>query len=138
MSTFRFTLLIALAAASAMAQDSKVRVYITDSGSWSMSGGFGISDGAGGGGASGGARPQTAEIMKTFHQREDCQGITVTRFEDKADYVVILDHEGGKSIIRRDNKVAVFNKEGDLIYSKSSRSLGNTVKNACRTILAGR
>ena len=54
--------------------------------------------------------------------------------QEKADYVVLLDHEGGKGLILHDNKVAVFNKEGDSIVSHSTRSLGNAVKDACEAI----
>ncbi|HKQ73808.1 MAG TPA: hypothetical protein VJ810_08790 [Blastocatellia bacterium] len=44
---------------------------------------------------------------------------------------MVLDHEGGKISVRRDNKFAVFNKDGDAIRSGSTRSLGNAVKDAC-------
>jgi len=40
------------------------------------------------------------------------------------------DHEGGKDAISRDNKVVVFNRDGDAIMSKSTRMLGNAVKDA--------
>ncbi len=110
----------------------QARVYITDSDSWEASGGFAGAGaaGAGGiaGGGSGGARPQTAEIMKTFGDR--CQRVTVTINRDRADYIVILQHEGGKDLFRKDNKLAVFDKEGDMILSNSTRSLGNAVKEA--------
>ena len=71
--------------------------------------------------SSGGARPQTAEIVKTFGER--CPDVIVNNKPDKADYVVLLDHEGGKGLIKRDNKMAVFNKDGDSIVSHSTRSL---------------
>ena len=112
--------------------EEKVRVFITDSESWQVSGGFGGTSGTSGGGVSGGARPQTVEIMKTFGKR--CPELTVTLRRDKADYVVLLEHEGGKGVARRDNKVAVFNADGDMIYSGSTRTLGNSVKNACKAI----
>ncbi len=110
----------------------KPRAFITDSDSWEMSGGFATSDGSGAGASRGGARPQTVEIMKTFGER--CPGITITINQQKADYVVILDHEGGKGGIMRDNKVAVFNRDGDMIYSGSTLMLGNAVKDACQAI----
>jgi hypothetical protein len=47
---------------------------------------------------------------------------------------VLLDHEGGKDLISHDNKVVVFNKEGDSIMSHSTRILGNAVKDACEAI----
>jgi len=114
------------------ASDSKIRVFITDSKSWEISGGFAGGEGVAGGGARGGARPQTVEIMKTFEQR--CPELTITIKQERADFIVLLDHEGGKGGIRRDNKIAVFNKDGDSIFTNSTRSLGNAVKDACYAI----
>jgi hypothetical protein len=108
------------------------RVFISDSQSWEMSGNAGGSSGAFAAHSAGGARPQTAEIVKTFGER--CPDVIVNNKADKADYVVLLDHEGGKGLVKRDNKVAVFNKDGDSIVSHSTRSLGNAVKDACDAI----
>lgn len=99
-----------------------------------MSGGGGGSSSGFGGATRGGARPQTAEIIKTFTER--CPDVVVNNIREKADYVAVLDHEGGKGWIRKDNKVAVFNKDGDSIVSKSTRSLGNSVQEACTAIMA--
>lgn len=111
----------------------KTRLFITDSHSWEASGGIVGADGAIIGSSSGGARPQTAEIIKTF--RERCPEFTVTLKEEKADYIVVLDHEGGKGFFRRDNKVVVFNREGDAIFSNSTVILGNAVQDACNAII---
>jgi hypothetical protein len=105
--------------------DNQLLIYVSDSDSWSMSGGFG-------GGTSGGARPQTAEIIKTFGER--CSDLEATMEKEKADYFVILDHEGGKGWARRDNKVVVFDSTGTSVYSGSTRSLGNAVQDACEKI----
>ena len=113
-------------------QEKRPRVFITDSESWEASGGFASGTNAIGGG-SGGARPQKAEIIKTFNER--CAGCIVTMKLEKADYVVILEHEGGKGWILRDNKYAIFDKEGDAIGSGSTRSLGNSVKDACEVLV---
>jgi hypothetical protein len=57
--------------------------------------------------------------------------------QDKADYIVLLDHEGGKGYLRHKNKVAVFNRvSGDSIVSKSTLSLGGSVQDACEAITA--
>ena len=112
---------------------TKPRVFVLDSQSWQSSGGFGGSRDGFGGASSGGARPQTAEIIKTFNEK--CPNCTVTGNQEKADYVVILEHEGGKEPFSRDNKFALFNKDGDVIKSGSTRSLGNAVKEACRMIM---
>jgi hypothetical protein len=114
-------------------QKDKPRVFVTDSKSWEISGGFGAGADAGGGTISGGARPQTAEIIKTFGER--CADCIVTIKQERADYVIILDHEGGKPFVRRDNKFAIFNKDGDAIKSGSTRSLGNSVKEACEAMM---
>jgi hypothetical protein len=108
------------------------RVFVTDSKSWEISGGAGASTDALGASVSGGARPQTAEIIKTF--RERCSSVVVNNKQERADYVILLDHEGGKNPLQRDNKVVVFNKEGDSIMSNSTRALGNAVKDACAAI----
>ena len=112
----------------------KPRVFVSDSASWEISGGGGgTTDGFGGAGG-GGARPQTAEIIKTFGER--CPAVTINNNREKADYVVLLDHEGGKEVVSRDNKVVVFNRGGDSIMSHSTRLLGNAVKDACAAIAA--
>jgi hypothetical protein len=121
-------------AAQASTDDAqKARVFITDSQSWQVSGSSGGSGGTFGGHMSGGARPQTAEIIKTFGQR--CPQVVTNNKQDKADYIVVLDHEGGKSFVRHKNKVAVFNREsGDSVISKSTLSLGGSVQDACEAI----
>ncbi len=118
-------------AASALAQD-KPRVFVTDSKSWEIASGGGGTGGTWGASSHGGARPQTAEIIKTFGER--CPQVIVNNKQEKADYIVLLDHEGGKGWIRKDNKVAVFNSDGDTIVSHSTRSLGNSVQDACDAI----
>jgi hypothetical protein len=117
--------------------DGKVRVFVTDSQSWETRGSSaagGNKNGWGGGSSmSGGARQQTAEIIKTMNQR--CPEITITNNLGKADFVVTLDHEGGKGLLAHRNKVAVFNHDGDVIFSASTRELGNAVKDACQAML---
>jgi hypothetical protein len=111
----------------------KPRVFITDSDSWEIGGYSGGSGGAGGSMVRGGARPQTAEIIKTFGER--CPHVMTNNRQEKADYIVLLDHEGGKGFLRHRNKVAVFNRvSGDSIISKSTLSLGGSVQEACEAI----
>jgi len=131
----RILVVVSLLVLPALAQngDQKARVFITDSQSWQIAGDSGGTSDAHGSHLRGGARPQTAEIIKTFGQR--CHEVVVNNKQDKADYTVVLDHEGGKSILAHDNKVAVFNSDGDAIMSHSTRSLGNSVKDACEAIV---
>jgi hypothetical protein len=119
------------------ASDGKVRVFVTDSQSWENRGGSAAGGNKNGWGGSswmaGGARPQTAEIIKTLNER--CPEFTVTNNLSKADFVVTLDHEGGKGLLAHRNKIAVFNRDGDDIFSNSTRELGNAVKDACQAML---
>ena len=138
-----FLLSVLLLALPSLAAE-KPRVFITDSKSWEMAGGFaawhqgsGSSDnysesGGAAGRISGGARPQTAEVMKTFGEK--CPEVIVTMKAEKASYVVLLEHEGGKKLLQKDNKVVVFNSDGDMIFSRSTRTLGGSVKDACEAI----
>jgi hypothetical protein len=132
-SSMKLVVLCAALVVCSWAQDIP-RVYVSDSQSWEMSGGAGGSGGAFGGAARGGARPQTAEVIKTLAQK--CPQVKSNNIREKADYVVLFDHEGGKGWARKDNKIAVFNKDGDSIVSKSTMSLGGAVEDACTAILA--
>src|SRR5271170_5714355 len=117
----------------ATSTQDKPRVYITDSNSWEIrSAGGGNSNGFGESTA-GGARPQTAEVIKTFSQR--CPEIVVNNHLNASDYVVELDHEGGKGLLRHKDKIAVFvQTSGDSIFSESTLSVGGSVKDACSAI----
>jgi hypothetical protein len=123
---------VVLASVVWSAAEEKPRVYVTDSKSWEIGGAVGGTADGFGGAARGGDRPQTAEIMKTFGER--CPAVIINNKKEKADYVVLLDHEGGKDPISRDNKVVVFNRDGDSILSRSTRVLGNAVKDVCGAI----
>jgi hypothetical protein len=114
------------------AQD-KPRVFITDSNSWEMRSQVGGSADAFAGTSSGGARPQTAEVIKTFGQR--CPEVIVNDRVNASDYVVELDHEGGKGLLQHKDKIAVFVRtSGDSIFSKSTLSVGGSVQDACGAI----
>lgn len=111
----------------------RARVFVTDSQSWSVAGNSGGGGGAFAGHMAGGARPQTAEIIKTFGER--CPDVIVNNIQTKTDYIVVLDHEGGKGAFSHKNKVAVFARvSGDSIVSKSTVSLGGSVQDACEAI----
>ena len=130
---FCFPWLVAQENSTPTDSKERARVFITDSQSWSVSGSSGGANGAFAGTMSGGARPQTAEIIKTFGER--CPEVTVNNIQEKTDYVVLLDHEGGKGVLRHRNKVAVFARvSGDSVISKSTLSLGGSVQEACEAI----
>jgi hypothetical protein len=122
------------AAPLVLADADKPRIYVTDSDSWQVHGGAGGGNGSFGGYSSGGASPQTAEIIKTFGQR--CPNVVANNRLEMTDYVVTLQHEGGKGLLRKKDKVAVFvRKTGDSIFSESTLSVGGSVQDACSSIL---
>lgn len=133
LTVFALATLTTLVANAQSKNEGRARVFVPVSDSWSVGGEFAIFDEGGVGEVSGGARPQTAEIVKTLHER--CPKLIVTRKEERADYILVLQHEGGK-FVRRDNKYAVFNADGDAIESGSTRSLGNAVKDACAAMVS--
>lgn len=104
--------------------DTRPRVFLTDSQSWSESGDRH--------GTSGGSHPQNAELVKTFQER--CPGVVITNKPDRANFTVTFEKEGGKGLAHKSDKIAVFNQDGDAIYSASTHSLGNAVKDACSAI----
>lgn len=127
---------VALPALCALTGDEsgRIRVFVMESTSWSVSGAETVVAGDGGGGMQGGAKPQTAEIMKTIGRKRECAGVVVTINRERADYVLLLERVGGRDIIAKDNKMALFDRDGDMVSSSSTRSLGNAVKDACLAI----
>jgi hypothetical protein len=119
---FRVTLVMLLSLICLPVFGQSPRVFVTDSQSWEVNG------------KAGGARGQTAELIKTF--TEKCPGITINNNREKADYAVVFDHEGGKGWARKDNKIAVFNHDGDSVMSKSTHTLGGSVEEACKAVMA--
>lgn len=115
----------------------KPRIFITESQALQLSGNGAVGDAKGGVSVVGGTSPQNVEVMKTFQRR--CPAVIVTGNRDKADFVVRLDHEepNPTTLFVHGNKVAVFNKEDDLIYSRSTRMLTSAVNGACAAITRG-
>jgi hypothetical protein len=130
---FCLTSLILLSVVAQEPEKAKPRVFITDSQSWEIAGGFAATGGTASGIVRGGARPQTAEIIKTFGEK--CPDVTVTMKSDNADYIILLDREGGKALYLKDSKFAVFKKDGDSIKAGSTRTIGGAVKDACSALM---
>ena len=68
--------LFVLALMAVAAAQEKQRLFVTDSQSWEIAGGFGATNGIAAGAVKGGARPQTVEVIKTFSER--CPSVIVT------------------------------------------------------------
>jgi hypothetical protein len=135
-TSFRAALLATvLAVAGSAAQ--KPRVFITESTAAQASGDVAAGDAKGSLAFAGGTSPQSIEVIKAFVRY--CPAVTVTASHEKADYQVRLDHEAinPTTPFVHGNKVAVFDKNEDLVYSNSTRILSSAVKDACRAITTG-
>lgn len=122
--------LTAVTVSTILAATIKPRVFITESPSPQVSG----DEVKGSLAFTGGTSPQNVEVMKAFSRI--CPDAIVTANREKADYVLRLDHEAinPTTLFVHGNKVAVFNKNEDLIYSNSSRLLSSAVRSACSAI----
>ena len=127
-------ILTVLALPAILAAADKPRVFITESSSAQLSGDASVGQAEGSLSFTGGTSPQNVEVMKAFSR--NCRNAVITANREKADYIVRLDHEAinPTTLFVHGNKVAVFDKDEDLIYSDSSRLLGSAVKGACMAI----
>ena len=118
--------------------ETPVRVFVATSAAQAFN-----ADGGGGGvSAVGGTNNQTVEIQKNIREKRECKGFRVTNRAKRAHFVITMDRsEGGFSKrvfgpLSKDNKIAVFDGWGDMLYAKSMRSVGSAVKEACKSIRA--
>ena len=127
-------ILTILALPAILAAADKPRVFITESTSARLSGDASAGEMKGSLAFTGGTSPQNVEVIKAFSR--NCRDAVITANREKADYVVRLDHEAisPTTPFVHGNKVAVFDKNEDLIYSDSTRLLGSSVKGACDAI----
>jgi hypothetical protein len=80
--------------------------------------------------------PENIEVMKQFQKL--CPDVAITGDRAKADYIVRVDREPPSPVTPfvKGNKVAIFDRDADLVYSNSSRKLAPVVKGACAAVLA--
>ena len=127
-------ILTILALPAILAAAGKPRVFITESTSARLSGDASVGEVKGSLALTGGTSPQNVEVIKAFYR--NCRDAVITANREKADYVVRLDHEAISPMTPfvHGNKIAVFDKNEDLIYSNSTRLLSTAVKDACTAI----
>lgn len=126
-----------LAAVAAVAAE-KPRVFITESQALNLTNDAAAGDAKSALSFTGGNSPQSQDVIRSFTQR--CPQVIVTADREKADYLVRLDHEAVSPATPfvHGNKVAVFDKKSDLVYSSSTRILANAVRGACSAIAGQR
>ncbi len=122
----------------ANAQD-KPRVYVQGKGSEDVN-----SDGSGGGGRHWGAwgsrstidsHDESMEVTKDL--QKSCTAVIVTMNQTNADYTVMLNRESKKNrgLLRSNSQVQVANKEGDILCTSATHTVGNAAKDACELIM---
>ncbi len=124
---------------SAGAQE-KPRVFVQGKGSQDVT-----SSGSGVGGkhwASWGAKSsidshdESIEVTKNL--QKDCAGVTVTLNPSNADYTLMLNRESkhNRGLLRTNSQVQVANRQGDVLGTSATHTVGNAAKDACQMILA--
>lgn len=115
----------------------KARIFITETTAAQASADASAGDAKGSLAFTGGTSPQNVEVIRAFARH--CPAVVITANREKADYLVQLDHEAinPTTPFVHGNKVAVFDKDEDLIYSNSTRILSSAVKGACAVIIGG-
>lgn len=119
--------------ATAAADKSKPRVFISDTQSWTESGGFTNSTGL-----IPGYNPEMADVYQDF--TSDCQGISVVQDKSNADYAILFDHGSSKKGLTglgglvKVNKVTVLSRSGQTLASQSARSADAAVRLACSAV----
>lgn len=63
------------------------------------------------------------EAIKTLQQK----GIRVVTIKEKADFVLQIVRQLGKKSWKKDTKVVLANKEGEVVFSNSTRTVGGGV-----------
>ena len=118
---------IFLLAACAATAAEKPRIFLTESGLAEISA-ENIS-------VRKGTSAENIEVMKSFQKH--CADVLITNNREKATYLVRFDREGTSPVppFTKGNKVAVFDKNEDLVFSDSSRYLTSSVKNTCAAIV---
>ncbi len=114
----------------------KPRVFITETTAAQASGDAAVGDAKGAVAFAGGTSPQNVEVIKAFERY--CPAVVVTANREKAEYLVQFDHEAinPTTPFVHGNKVAVFDKNEDLMYSNSTRILSTAVKGACAAMIS--
>jgi hypothetical protein len=135
-SSSMLSALAAVLLAESLQAAEKPRIFLTESQALRVSGEAELGETKGALSLTGGTSPQNIEVMKQFTRH--CPDVVVTANRDKADYTVRFDHESASPITLfvRGNKVAIFGKNEELIFSTSTRLLANAVKESCAAITA--
>lgn len=117
---------------------SKPRVYVSDTQSWTASGGFGRASSIPEGKLYGGYDPELTDVYQGF--TSNCAAVVVTQEKSKANYAVLFGKGTSKKGITglgglvKVNKVTVITLNGETVFSQAAHSADTAVSLACEAI----
>src|SRR5579864_1468602 len=131
--------IVLLFSAFALGQD-KPRVFVQGKGSEDVN-----SSGGGVGGRHWGSwgskstidsHDEAMEVTKDL--QKNCSGVIVTLNQSNADYTVMLNRESKKNrgLLRSNSQVEIANRQGDVLGTNATHTVGNAAKDACQLIVA--
>jgi len=120
---------------SVLAAQDKPRVYLTNEDAWKESGWVVATGGNAAGGVSGRVAREHTENVKTFNNA--CPGVTITENKEKADFALVWDRTNWAETAwtGHQNNMALYNREGDLVWSGASHKMTTGAKDACKAVL---
>lgn len=65
----------------------------------------------------------TLEAIKTLQHKH----MHIVTIKDRADYILQITRQRGKHVWRKDTKIALSNRNGDVVMAKSTRSVGGAM-----------
>jgi hypothetical protein len=128
-------LVVEPAPASDEKNSSRPRIYISDTQSWTDSGGFRNPSSLAPGALYGGYNPEMADIYQDF--MSGCPDLAVVQEKSNADYAVLFDKGTSKKGLTglgglvKVNKVTVLSRSGETLVSQASHSAATVVRLAC-------
>ena len=123
----------------ALAQKPQVqdrpRVYLTDRDSWKESGWIVASNRHASGAVSGRIVREHIESVKTFNRA--CPDVTITENKEKADFALVWDRTNWNETAwtGHQNNLALYKRNGDLVWSGASHRMTTAAKDACKAVL---
>ncbi|MGH9493766.1 MAG: hypothetical protein ACRD3B_02110 [Candidatus Sulfotelmatobacter sp.] len=134
------TVWIVLAVALSASAQEKPRVFVQGKGSEdtqsSGSAAGGKHWGAWGARSTTDSHDESMEVTKDL--QKNCSAVTVTLNQTNADYTLMLNRESKKNrgLLRSNSQVQVANKDGDILGTNATHTVGNAAKDACQLIIA--
>jgi hypothetical protein len=76
------------------------------------------------------------EVTKDL--QKNCSAVVVTLNQQNADYTIMLNRESkqNRGLLRSNSQVQVANRQGDVLGTSATHTVGNAAKDACQLVVA--